>query len=95
MTLNRKSDGTSRLECPPGARRRDRPWDRFHEDALLFVVANPDLERYKIARVLGIAPSVLSQITCSPSGLAFLAEVTRNPPHDLCNYRLPVDLYLE
>ena len=62
-----------------------RPWDPTSPDmrALLYVAANPDMERYKIAEALGMSLSKLSTITCSPEGVAMLEYLARNPRPEL------------
>jgi hypothetical protein len=88
MTLNLKSDGTTRLGRPPGptSDRGNRPWDDHNEIALLTVAANPDLERYRIAQHLGMSGSKLSTITCSPRGRATLDQLKQLPPEKLQPY---------
>lgn len=92
MTINLKSDGTSRLGRPPGpsADRGPRPWDESNFEVLKFVAANLDLPRWKIAAALGMSSSRLSNITCSPMGTSIL-ERLNGMKGQLDAYRLPLD----
>lgn len=85
-----KSDGSPRLGRPPGPskNRGKRPWDDFDLLALYTVAANPDLERYRIAALLGMSPSKLSNITSSPEGAAALTKLQQLPNEELLPYRV-------
>ena len=67
---------------PTGAAegRRKKPWDPARlrardKEALMYVAANANLKRYRIAEYLDISLSRLSVLTCSPLGQRYLAEL--------------------
>ena len=62
--------------------RRKKPWDPARlrardKEALMYVAANSDLERYRIAEFLDISLSRLSVLTCSAVGQQYMAERER------------------
>ncbi len=81
-----------RLGRPPGpsAGRGARPWDAYAQRAINVVAANLDVPRYVIAERLGLSGSQLSNITCSPRGVAELKRLGQLPAEELAQYRLPV-----
>ncbi len=77
----------------PAEGRRKKPWDPARlrprdKEALMYVAANSDLERYKVAEFLDISLARLSVLTCSPLGQRYLAELESGPPSLLAPYRL-------
>lgn len=71
----------ARLETP------HRPWDprrltRRDQQALSHIAASPDMPRWMIADAMGISPSRLAILACSPLGQAFIARLTLETPDD-------------
>jgi hypothetical protein len=63
----------------PSAGRGERPWDPtrigpWEKQMLDYVIANPDVPRWLIAKLFGVSPSRLSVVTCSPAGQRYLAS---------------------
>lgn len=87
---NIKTCGAPRLGRPPGPtqNRGHRPWDHFDLNALCYIAANPDLPRYRIAEFLGISLSKLSNISCSPRGVAYLEHLKQLDPAKLAAFNL-------
>ncbi len=77
----------------PSPARGKRPWDPHvlrprDRIALLYVAANPHVERWRIAEHLGISQSHLSILTCCELGRQRLQAYAAAPPERLRPYKL-------